>query len=156
MEEQLLTVLARERDALEHLLYRLIETKTLLARDDERFLHLAAQDVEAAAEVVRELELFRAIIDPTVEGEPLRQLAADAHPPLDTILEDLRLHLGRLAGEIGAVLEATESLAEQGRAKAREGTDTDELDKELVAAAYEAIIGAGQRLHLPSLVALLG
>ena len=153
--DELLAVLARERDALERLLFRLVETRALLARADDRFLHLAAHDVETAADAVRELELFRAIVDPNGDGAPLRSLAAQAEPPLSTIFEDLRLQLGRLAGEIGAVLEALADLAEDGRTRAR-GDGNDELDQEILAAGYEAILNARERLQLPSLVALLG
>lgn len=153
---ELLTVLAREREALERLLFRLLEARDVLARDDERFLHYAVRDVESAADAVRELALFRAIVDPDGEGSALRRLAATAHPPLDSIFEDLRRQLGRLAAEIGAVLETLDDLAEQGRERVEAASgDVDELDRELTAAGYEAILGASERLRLPSLVALL-
>jgi len=153
--DELLAVLARERDALERLLFRLLETRDVLAREDERFLHYAARDVESAADAVRELELFRAIVDPDGDGSALRRLAAAARPPLDSIFDDLRRQLGRLAAEIGAVLETLDELAEQGRERVESSGDVDDLDRELVAAGYEAILGASERLRLPSLVALL-
>ena len=153
--DELLAVLARERDALERLLFRLLETRDVLAREDERFLHYAARDVESAADAVRELELFRAIVDPDGDGSALRGLAAAARPPLDSIFDDLRRQLGRLAAEIGAVLETLDELAEQGRERVESSGDVDDLDRELVAAGYEAILGASERLRLPSLVALL-
>lgn len=154
--DELLAVLAREREALERLLFRLIETRDVLARDDERFLHFAARDVESAADAVRELALFRAIVAPDADGSALRSLAATAHPPVGSILDDLRRQLGRLAAEIGAVLETLDRLAEQGRERIESLDGTDELDRALATAGYEAILGASERLRLPSLVALLG
>lgn len=157
--EELLAVLAREREALERLLFRLVETRALLARADGRFLHLAARDVEQAADRVRELELVRAIVDPAADGAPLRSLAASAVPPVDAILEEHRREFGRLAAEIGATLEATADLAESGRARVRAADllpgVADDLDREILAAGYDAILEASRRLGLPSLAALL-
>lgn len=156
--DEVLVVLAQQRDALERLLFRLLEARDVLARGDDRFLHHAVRDVERAAEDVRELELVRAIIDQGGDGEgsALRRLAATAHPPLDSILEDLRRQLGRLAAEIGAVLETLDELAEQGWERADSPSDDqDELDRALATAGYEAILAASERLRLPSLVALL-
>lgn len=154
--DELLAVLGWEREALERLLFRLLETRDVLTRADARFLLHAARDVERAADAVRELELFRAIVDPDRDGSALRRLAATTHPPLDSIFEDLRRQLGRLAAEIGAVLETLDELAEQGRQRvASSRDDVDELDRELAAAGYEAILGVSGRLRLPSLVDLL-
>lgn len=76
--DELLGVLRWERQALEHLLYRLLEAKSLLLVDERRFLHLAAEDVEAAAERVREIELRRATL-PVLEGAgATRRLALPA------------------------------------------------------------------------------
>jgi hypothetical protein len=156
--DDLLGVLAHERAALERLLFRLVETRDLLQRAEGRFLHLAARDVEAAAHEVRELELFRAIADPSRDGSPLRELAASAEPPLDSIFEEHRREIGRLAVEIGAAIEATAELAAEGRTRVRAHDllpAADELDRELLAAGYEAVLGASLGLQLPSLVALL-
>jgi hypothetical protein len=157
--EDLVGVLARERAALERLLFRLVEARDLLGRPDGRFLHLAANDVEDAAHDVRELELFRALADPEVEGTALRELAATAAPPLDVIFEDHRRALGRLAAEIGATIEATAELAAEGRARVRAQDlvpeAADELDHEVLAAGYDAVLGASLGVQLPSLVALL-
>jgi hypothetical protein len=164
--DQLLGVLSRERQVLSALLFRLLEARGLLATGEARFLHLAARDIEAAAETVREVELTRAVLIPSADGETLRELAAGSPPPLGAILEDHRMAIAKLAAEVGAILESTSELAEQGLARVREiglvpsagrwRAPLDELDREIAAAGYEAVLSASARLMLPSLVAFLG
>ena len=169
--DDLLAVLGRERLVLGNLLFRLLEARGLLATGESRFLHLAARDIEAAAEAVREVELTRALLEPLAEGSTLRELVDAAPPPLDGILDDNRIAIGRLAAEVGAAIEATTELAEHGLSKVR-GRElalvgppprrvrpvapVDDLDREIMAAGYEAVITASARLMLPSLVAFLG
>lgn len=194
----LITVLNRERQSLEHLLFRLLEARGLLTTGDARFLGWAATDLEHAAEAVREVELHRAAMvserAETDEASPtLRQIAATTDEPYASLLEDHRVALGRLAVEIGAATEATQELAAEGlrQLRARETAmasaiiDTeappgreittrrdahlpvqqrnhrteaslDDLDREILAAGYEAVVAASERLILPSLVAFLG
>jgi hypothetical protein len=168
--DELLAVLGRERLVLGNLLFRLLEARGLLATGESRFLHLAARDIEAAAEAVREVELTRALLEPQAEGRTLRELAASSPSPLDGILHDHRIAIARLAAEVGAAIEATAELAEQGLARVRGrqlvavGSTTrrkpvapvDDLDREIMAAGYEAVLTASARLMLPSLVAFLG
>ena len=169
--DDLLSVLGRERHVLGNLLFRLLEARGLLATGEARFLHFAARDIEAATEAVREVELTRAVLDPRAGGATLRQLAAESLAPLDAILDDHRVAIGRLAAEVGAAIEATAELAEQGLARARTRelvgaagasdrsrpkAPVDELDREIMAAGYEAVLAASTRLTLPSLVAFLG
>lgn len=166
--DELLGVLSRERQVLEHLLFRLLEARGLLATEETRFLHLAARDVEAAAESVREVELRRALLEPL--GGTLLELAASSPPPLDSILHDHRRAIGRLAAEVGAAIEATSELAEHGLARLRGAeladrpppprrrpvAPADDLDREIMAAGFETVLTASSRLVLPSLVAFLG
>lgn len=170
-DDDLLAVLGRERHALGHLLFRLLEARGLLATGETRFLHLAARDVEAAAAAVREVELTRALLEPIADGRTLRELVEAAPPPLDGILHDHHMAISRLAAEVGAAIEATSELAEHGLARVR-GSETamagppprpirplapmDDLDREIMAAGYESVITASSRLMLPSLVAFLG
>ncbi|MCU1487044.1 MAG: flagellar protein FlgN [Actinomycetia bacterium] len=168
--DELLAVLGRERHVLGNLLFRLLEARGLLATGESRFLHLAARDVEAAAEAVREVELTRALLEPLAEGRTLRELAANAPSPLDAILHDHRVAIGKLAAEVGAAMEATTELAEHGLARVRGRqlvavgsaprrrpvAPVDDLDREIMAAGYEAVLTASARLMLPSLVAFLG
>jgi hypothetical protein len=146
----------------------LLEARSLLANGEARFLHLAAQDIDAACESVREVELQRALL-PLPDGTTLRQLADVSAPPLSEILHDHLLDLSRLAAEVGAASEAVTELSAIGvtRARDRELVATvpgrrrsagpmDELDREIVAAGYESVLTASARLMLPSLVAFLG
>jgi hypothetical protein len=199
--DELIIVLNRERQVLEHLLFRLLGTRGLLTTGDARFLGWAANDLAQAAEAVREVELRRATVvaeESDVEGghdgsPTLKRIIAATHEPYASLLEDHRVALGRLAVEIGALTEATQELAAEGlrQLRAREtamaGTviDTeappgrelttrrdahlpiqqrnhraeealDDLDREILAAGYEAVVTASGRLILPSLVAFLG
>jgi hypothetical protein len=171
--DDLVAVLGQERQVLDNLLFRLVEARGLLLSGDARFLHLAAEDIETATDAVREIELARALVGPMAEGTTLRELAARSTPPLDGILHDHCSAIGRLAAEVGAAVEATTELAEQGldRVRAgdlvgdlvgvgpragRAGVPVDELDREIMAAGFEAVRDASAGLTLPSLVAFLG
>jgi hypothetical protein len=169
--DDLLAVLGRERLVLGNLLFRLLEARGLLATGESRFLHLAARDIEAAAEAVREVELTRALLEPLAEGQTLRELVEGSPPPLDGILHDHHVAIARLAAEVGAAIEATADLAEHGLASVRGRAlvgagpgprpirpvaPLDDLDREILAAGFESVITASSRLMLPSLVAFLG
>jgi hypothetical protein len=166
--DELLTVLGRQRHVLEILLFRLLEARGLLATGEVRFLHLAAQDIEAACESVREVELRRALL-PLPDGATLSQLADVASAPLNDILHDHLLDLSRLGAEVGAASEAVNELSAIGLTRTRDGelvatvpgrrrssAPMDDLDREIVAAGYESVLNASARLMLPSLVAFLG
>lgn len=162
----MVTVLARQQVALERLLFRLHHTKGVLAADDERFLAMAADELEAAAHTVRELEAARA----TVVGcrdVTLRDLADAAPEPYGSMLQEHRAALGRLAGEVGAMLESTQELAADRLAeltghgpgryrRVRRRRPSDELDRALAAASYESVLAASTSLRLPALVSFLG
>jgi hypothetical protein len=178
--EELLAVLGRERQALEHLLFRLLEARSLLAARETRFLHLAAEDVEAATERVREVELRRALL-PALDGDgTLRDLTRRSPSPLSGILADHRAALGRLAGEVGAAIESIQEQCDEGVSRLRRRAplavvgahrpwndpmqprpadllDTlDELEREILLAGFESLQGASARLALPSFIAFLG
>lgn len=165
MVEELLGVLDRQQEAMGTLLFRLLEARGLLAQGEARFLHLAARDLEAAAETVREIEAQRALLPDG--GDSLQSLAAAAPTPIDAILDDHRFALGRLAAEVAAIIEAIEQLADDaisyltGGAPPRAGlrrssVPADDLDREILLAGYRAVLGASGRLTLPSFVAFLG
>lgn len=200
--DELVDVLDRERHLLESLVFRLIEARGLLATGEARFLGWAASDIEAASAAVREIELRRAtILSDMSEGGPptMAVLVHSAEEPWSTLLAAHRSALGRLAGELGAALEATHDLAEAGLQRVRAagsnhlaenpdgvgehlGTrwartpkeagrrerdasmqprhsqpfaDLDDLDLEITAAGYEAVLAATDRMALPSLIAFL-
>lgn len=162
-----MAVLAREQVALERLLFRLHHAKGVLAADDERFLAMAADELECAAHVVRELEAARATVIGAQGASTLRALAEDAPEPYGSMLQEHRAALGRLAGEVGAMLESTQELAADRLAelhgerpgrfrRLRRPRATDDLDRALAAASYESVLAASTSLRLPSLVSFLG
>lgn len=166
--DQLLDVLGRQRHVLEYLLFRMLEARHLLDSGEVRFLHLAARDLEAASEAVREVELRRALL-PIPDGATLRQLSDASLSPLQEILYEHLLELSRLAAELGAATETVSDLAAASLARCRSrdlvtaspgarrtSAAFDELDREIVVAGYDALLTASARLTLPSLVAFLG
>ena len=165
--DEVLAVLAREQRALEHLLFRLHHARGVLATDDERFLAMAADELETAAESVRELETARATVLSTRCGSTLGTLAEEAPEPYGSLLQEHRAALGRLAGEVGALLESTEALAvdrlaelngeSPGRFRRlrRKRMHVDDLDRAVAAASYESVLAASTSLRLPSLVTFL-
>lgn len=172
--DDVLAVLSREQLALEQLLFRLHHARGVLATDDERFLALAADELESAVHAVRELEARRATVCGNAlrtDGQPgqaaLRELAADAPEPYGSLLHEHRATLGRLAGEIGALVEATELLASDRLAELngeapgkfrrlrRKREHVDDLDRAMAAAGYESVLAASTSLRLPALVSFL-
>lgn len=162
----MLAVLSREQRALEHLLFRLHHVRTVLIAADERFLGMAADELEVAAETVRELDACRVVV---VEGAPpptLRSLAEAAREPQSSLLHEHRASLGRLAAEVGAMLEsaqelATDRLAELDGARPidrrarRRRAEGDDLDRAIAAAGYESVLAASTSVRLPALVSFL-
>lgn len=163
--DDVLAVLSREQRALERLLFRLHHTRGVLAAADERFLGLAADELEVAAETVRELEACRAAVLDHDRPTTLRSMAEEADEPHSTLLHEHRAALGRLAGEVGALLESTQVLAvdrleelQGGRARyrrARRPRDADDLSRAIAAAGYESVLAASSSLRLPALVSFL-
>ena len=165
--DDVLAVLDREARALEHLLFRLQHARGVLVAADERFIGLAADELEVAAETVRELEACRAaVIDGAAGTVTLRTLACGADEPHSTLLHEHRAALGRLAGEVGALLESTQELAtdrlaelDGGRARYRRPRRRrslgDDLDRAVAAAGYESVLAASSSLRLPALVSFL-
>jgi hypothetical protein len=165
--DAVVAVLASEQRALEHLLFRLQHTRSVLQADDERFLAIAADELEVAAETVRELEAARAAALAEHGQSTLRALAESAHEPYGSMFHHHHLALGRLAGEVGAMLESTQALAADRLAELRgetpgrfrrlrrRRTHTDDLERAMAAAGYESVLNASSSLRLPSLVSFL-
>ena len=165
--DDIVGVLAREQRALERLLFRLHHARSVLASDDERFLAMAADELEDAAHAVRELEAARARIVSRDSACTLRAMADGAPEPYGAMLEDHRAALGRLAGEIGAMIESTQLLATDRlaelrgerpghfRRSRRKRANADDLDRACAAAGYESVLAASESLRLPSLVSFL-
>ena len=164
--DEVVAVLARERRALERLLFRLQHTREVLLSDDERFLSMAADELESAAQTVRELEAARATVIASAGRSTLRELADEAAEPYDALFQEHHVALGRLLGEVGAMLEATSVLATDRLAELhgeparysrtrRPPVRDDELDRAMAAAGYESVLNASSSLRLPALVTFL-
>jgi hypothetical protein len=166
--DDVVAVVAQERRALEHLLFRLQHARDVLTADDERFLGIAADELEAAAASVRELEAARSRVVAGCGHETLRSLAAASPEPYGSIFQEHHAALGRLAGEVGATLESTQELAADRlaeingerpgrfrRSRRVRRAEADELDRAIAAAGYESMLQASSAVRLPALVSFL-
>ena len=164
--DDVLAVLSREQRALEQLLFRLHHVRIVLLAADERFLAMAADELEVAAESVRELDACRAVVVDRSPTPTLRSLAESAREPQSSLLHEHRASLGRLAAEVGALLEsaqelATDRLAELDGAPPRDRRSRqrrnqgDDLDRAIAAAGYESVLAASTSVRLPALVSFL-
>ena len=105
--QELADVLDRERRLLEMVLFKLVETRHLLAADEARFLPWASAELERAVERVREATLLRAVVARQVatasglgDAAGLRTLASRADQPWSAILAEQADALAELLGEI--------------------------------------------------------
>ena len=167
--DELVSALARERQAFEALLFRLLSARHLLTTASARFLSWAASDLERAYEQLREAELRRASVVAATgaklgEGEvTLRALIQRAPEPYGAVLDDHRQAIGRLAAEVAASAEAANELARRDRERLGPPSADPEADDDMVAAlevelarcGYDAIIAATLPLTLPSLTTFL-
>lgn len=181
--DDLLAVVGRERQVLERLLYRLIQTASLLTGDETRFLHWLALDLERAAEHLREIDLQRSIIavgvqdlHPGANGLPLPDtmtlIASNAPTPYRFLLDDHQEAMRTLVGEIGVNVARIRDLVRERLAsiafhatppgpRRHEEDDRDRparmdaLDREILNAGYGAVLNACDRLQLPELVRFL-
>lgn len=164
------TILEQEGEALEMLLFKLVETRLLLEAGEARFLPRATREVERARHRARELDLLRATtVARTRCGATLRDLASAATGPWPAILRDHHDLLGRLVSEI-------EVVAHHNAVGAREGLElltrqpvavggpppasgrpirNAELDRLARGAALEAVLGTAARLRMPDLIDFL-
>lgn len=170
--EHVATTLEREGEALELLLFKLIETNLLLTAGEARFLPRATHEVERARTRARELDLVRAATVARIDGQAtLRQLALDAPGPWPAILRDHHDVLSRLVSEIEVVAHqnarfAGDGLAELSREPVSAGVGAAagpagrpvrnaELDRLARGAALEAVLGTAARLRMPDLIDFL-
>src|SRR6476659_1180469 len=105
--DDLSTALQRERELLDQLRFRFIETRLLLAARETRYLAWATAEVDQARIRVRETDLLRAshvhrvTVDRAVGKLPtLREMAAQAPDPWPRILRDHHEGLCALVSEI--------------------------------------------------------
>lgn len=119
--QEVADVLRQERTSLDRLLYRLTALRALLTGRDEAFLSMAAGEVEAARNQVREVDLLRAaqvqllgVHGPGRTIPTLRQIASLAREPWAGILRDQHDALNNLVAEIEVVRYGCSERARQG------------------------------------------
>ncbi len=170
--EPVATILEREGEALEGLLFKLIETRLLIEAGEARFLPRATREVERARTRARELDLLRAAtVVQTSSGTTLRHVAASAAGPWPAILRDHHDVLSRLVSEIEVVAHQNAQAARVGlellsrhRVPAGVGPRgpatgrpirNAELDRLATGAALDAVLGTAARLRMPDLIDFL-
>lgn len=163
--ERIAAVLERERELLDVLLFKLVETRLILQNGEIRFLSRATREVERARTRTREVDLIRATtVAQRQAGATLRGLAAEASEPWPNILRDhhgllvalvaeIEVTAHRNAGEARAGLDALRL----GRVKVpagRSGRDA-ELAQLARGAALETVLATASRLRMPDLLDFL-
>lgn len=121
------SVLWRERELLELLLFKLEEEQLILSSGRARWLARATREVETVLEEIRRTEVLRAAeVDAAatalgVEGSPsLSQLADVADEPWSSLLREHRAAFLTMTAEITTLAEANRDLITVGQRAARE------------------------------------
>jgi hypothetical protein len=121
------SILWREREMLELLLFKLEEEQLILAGGRTRWLAHATREVELVLEQIRQAEVLRAAEVEVVAAElklgtnpSLARLSESVHEPWGTMLRDHRKAFMALAAEISALAEANRDLLTAGARAARE------------------------------------
>jgi hypothetical protein len=121
------SILWREREMLELLLFKLEEEQLILASGKGRWLAHATREVEVVLDQIRRTEVVRAAevevlgaqlglgLDPS-----LGQLADSAPPPWGDLLREHRKAFLALAAEVNAIAEANRDLLTAGQRAVRE------------------------------------
>lgn len=163
--ERVSTVLERESELLDGLLFKLVETQLILRSGDTRFLARATREVERARNRARELDLVRATTVACVTpGITLRALAQSGAEPWPGILRDHHDHLTSLVSEIEVVAyqNATDARlgiealrAQPAMASSSSAPPPADLEHLARGAALETVMGTAARLHMPDLLDFL-
>lgn len=168
--EHVATILEQEGEALEALLFKLVETRLLLEAGEARFLPRATREVERARGRAREVDLMRAATVARMGcGVRLRDLATQATGPWPAILRDHHDVLSRLVAEIEMVVHQNaeaarigiEQLSRQpvgvggGAPATGRPIRNAELDRLARGAALDAVLGTAARLRMPDLLDFL-
>jgi hypothetical protein len=119
--EDLSSVLLRERELLELLLFKVEVEQLVLAGGRTRWLPIAAKEIETVLEQIREIELFRAVeVDAVAEElglEPnpsLRDIADRSPEPWRAIWLDHRDAFMTVAAQITEMSESNRALLTAG------------------------------------------
>lgn len=166
--EQIVSVLEREREVLDLLLFKLVETRLILEASELRFLSRATREVERARGRCREIDLMRAAT--VAQHRPsatLRDLASSAREPWPSILRDHHDLLAALVAEIEVTAHRNAEHARIGldalrfasvgtprRSEDNPGGDA-ELTRLAAGAALETVLGTASRLRMPDLLDFL-
>jgi hypothetical protein len=121
------SILWREREMLELLLFKLEEEQLILAAGRTRWLAHATREVELVLEQIRHAEVLRAVEVEAVAAElrlgsnpSLASLAETVPEPWGSMLREHRKAFMTLAAEISALAEANRDLLTSGARAARE------------------------------------
>jgi hypothetical protein len=124
---ELSSILWRERDMLELLLFKLEEEQLVLAAGRTRWLAHATREVELVLEQIRLTEVLRAAevavvgTDLGIGSDPsLSQLADAAPAPWSELLHQHRTAFVELTAEINALAEANQDMLSAGQRAVRE------------------------------------
>lgn len=167
--ERVASILERERELLESLLFKLVETRLVLQANELRFLARATREVDLARTRCREVDLLRATtVAEHAPGASLRDLANTATDPWPAILRDHHETLSSLVAEIELSAHQNAELARLGLeamqlATVGSGTatgtsrlsDRAELGRLARGAALTSVLGTAARLRMPDLLAFL-
>jgi len=167
--ERVASILERERDLLEALLFKLVETRLVLQADELRFLGRATGEVDVARTRCREVDLVRAAtVTAVAPGASLRELAAASAEPWPGILRDHHEALTGLVAEIELTAHRNAELARvgldalhlavvvpAGGGEHPLGDDRAELSRLARGASLTSVLGTAARLRMPGLLAFL-
>jgi hypothetical protein len=140
--DELAAVLRRERDLLDQLRFRFVETRLLLAAREIRYLRWATAEVEQARKRAQAVDLLRAanferLSDPDAPGaRTLRQLANASTQPWDGILRDHHEGLCALVAEIEVIGHRNAELARAGIRQLAEASPASPLEPWLAVAIH--------------------
>lgn len=119
--EDLSSVLWRERELLETLLFKLEVEQLVLATGRTRWLAAAAREIEEILDAVREIELLRAVEADVLAAElrigpnpSLREIAAASEEPWRRIWLDHRESFATVTAEITSLAENNRELLTSG------------------------------------------
>lgn len=146
---ELSSILWRQRQLLELLLFKLEEEQLLLAAGSTRWLPRATKEVEMVLEEIRYTELERSVEVDRVAGEiglppgpSLRALAETAPPPWGGMLTEQRQAFLSLTEEIIGLVQTNRELLSRGQAAVREVMSTLGESKPEPAYALRKVSGA--------------
>jgi hypothetical protein len=97
----------RLREVLEHLLFKIFETRLVLQSAETKWFAKASRELDSALQELRHVEVLRAVESVTVADQlgltpevTLRDLADAVRPPWDSILHEHREVLRSLAADL--------------------------------------------------------